>query len=235
MKRPLITFLIVVLGAASPAGAAELAASGLSFPFFDESGKLTHKVIAQHATMSGPVQQLRDVVIDYFADGDPKRVVQRVTAREATWDEKRETLEGRGEVIVETLENRLTGDGFLFELGRAQLNIHRNFNMANSEVLLTSDRAVVDLVIQRADDQVKLRDVRRCEAIGNLRVKVLPTATRRYNFEEARSERGVYDGATHTVEIPQSVQLLKNGQISTLNNFSSKLDPKSRPALKLND
>lgn len=218
----------------SPAGyAAELVARGLSFPFFDETGILTHKLMAREGTMSGGVQRLSEVEIEYYADGVPSRVVQRVTAAQAIWHEKREILEGEGAISVETERNRITGRGFRFELARSQLNIHRDFGMQNAELLLTSDRAIVDLVLERAGDEVKLRDVKRCEAFGNLVIKVLPTAAKDYNFDEARSTRAIYDGATHAITLPEEARLLKDGRASTAQHTRYTLDPATRPALKL--
>lgn len=226
-----IAFAFLALNAETRA--AKVVASGLSFPFFDDAGKLTHKINARHATIVGALQHLQEVEIEYYENGDPKRVVQRVTATEATWNEKNETLEGRGAVVVETDENRLTGEGFLFELARSQLNIHRNFTMTNREVRLTSDRAVVDLVIDRKGDDVKLRDVKRCEAFGNLHVKVLPTATKKYAYDEMRSTRAIYEGASHTIFLPEETRASKKGQALVLNHASYELDPESRPATKL--
>lgn len=234
MNRLLMVLFALAMTGPRSHGAVELSASGLSFPFFDEAGKLTHKVIAERGSKAGPLQNLQTVEIQYFANGDPQQIVQRVLASEATWDEKKEILEGGGAIAVETEENRLTGEGFRFELGRSQLNVHRNFSMTNPEVVLTSDRAVVDLVLDRNDDDVALRDVRRFEAMGNLRVRVLPTATKNYDYDEAQSERAIYDGATHTIRIPQQTRLVKRGRApATTTQFTIKLDPKSRPAAKL--
>lgn len=233
MKPPAFLTLLLISAAVPSAHAAELVAQGLSFPFFNEAGKLTHKVSARHGAMSGGVQRLREVEIEYYAAGDPGRIMQRVTASEATWHEKTEVLEGAGAVAVETEENRITGDGFRFELPRSQLLIHRDFTMTNREVRLTSDRAVVDLVLQREEDDVKLRDVKRCEAIGNLHVKVLPTAAKSYDFDELRSERAVYDGAAHVIYLPQPSKAWNRGRTLTLSHSEIRLDAKSRPAGKL--
>jgi hypothetical protein len=225
------------LGVAVKAPAAEIKARGLSFPFFAEDGTLTHRVVAKHARIVGPLQHLESVEIVYFAAGDPQRVVQRIIAAEATRDEKKETLVGNGAIVVETEENRLTGEGFTFALASSRLNIERAFTMTNRELVLTSDRAVVDLVLERqADgDEVKLRDVKRCEAFGNLRVKVVqPSAVKKYGFNEATSDRAIYDGATHAIMIPTETRILKNGGVSTVTHVDAiSLDPKSRPAVKL--
>lgn len=234
MKRLLLAFALLAGTVGPLVTGAELAARGLSFPFFDDTGKLTHKVTARHGTMTGAVRRLGEVEIEYYENGDPARVIQRVKAAAATWNETTEILEGPGAIAVETDENRLTGEGFRFELRRSQLHIHRDFAMTNREVLLTSDRAVVDLVLERSDEAVKLRDVKRCEAFGNLRVKVLPTATRKYTYDQADSERAIYDGVLHTIFIPQRADVLKNGRVSTVNDgIEYRLDEKSRPAVKL--
>lgn len=215
----------------------EITATGLSFPFFNDAGKLTHKVNAKYGTKAGGAQQLREMEIEYFAAGDPTQVVQRVVASDALWDEKKGTLKGEGAITVETGENRITGEGFFFEMARSQLEIHRNFTMANREVLLSSDRATVDLVLERDGDEstdVKLRDIKSCEALGNLRVKVLPTATQKYDSDEAHSDRAVYDGATHTVTLPHETELFKGGRkTGRTSHMVYKLDQDKRPALKL--
>jgi hypothetical protein len=180
------------------------------------------------------LQNLEDVEIEYYEGGDPQRVAQRLKATEATWNEKTEILAGRGRIEVETEENRLAGEGFQLELARSQLNIHRNFSMTNREVVLTSNRAVVDLVLERADRDVVVRDVKRCEAIGNLRVKVLPTAARKYDYDEALSSRAIYDGASHTIHLPEEARLHKAGRApASSNHLTIRLDPKSRPKTKL--
>ena len=233
MKAFAPALLMVCVAGGLNGSAAEIAASGLSFPFFDQAGKLTHKVMARHGTVVNGTQNLNAIEIEYYANGDPKRIVQRISAKEATWDEKRETLVGTGAVTVQTETNRLAGEGFRFELARSQLNIHRNFSMENREVRVTSDRAVVDLLLEREADEVKLRDVKRCEAIGNLVVKVQPTASKKYNYEEARSTRAIYDGPTHTVTLPEETRAVQNGYPSVVQHLDYKLDPDTRPALKL--
>ena len=135
-------------------------------------------------------------------------IVQKLEATEATWDKKKETLVGRGPIVVATLENRLTGEGFDFTLATSLLHIHRDFTMTNAEALLTSDRATVELIVERGED-VKVRDVKRCEAIGNLHIVIQPTAQKRYLFKEAFSDLAIYDGVTKNVVLPNPTRTLK--------------------------
>lgn len=232
---PLVCFLALILPAATTS-AAEMVLRGVSYPFFNEAGQLTHRVNADYATKTGEKRVLSGVLVEYFEAGDPKRVTQRITASEATWNETQQTMAGEGAIVIETDVNRLSGEGFLFTLARSQVEIHRQFAMSNDEVDLTSDRAVVDLVLERdGKDQtdVRVRDVKRCEAIGHLHLKVRPAARGKYEVDEAKSERAVYDGATHTIKIPQDAQMMHKGRAWTSSEFTYSLDPKSRPALKL--
>jgi hypothetical protein len=134
--------------------------------------------------------------------------VQKLEAGEATWDEKKETLVGSGPIVVATIEHRLTGTGFDFALATSLLHIHRDFTMTNDEARLTSDRATIELVVEKSD-QVKIRDVRRCEAIGNLHIVIQPTAQKRYRFKEAFSDRAIYDGVTKNVVLPHATRTVK--------------------------
>ena len=229
LRRAAMIAAVGALFVSVPAGAVEIAATGLSIPFFDDAGKLTHKVIAKRGTLIGASQQLEQAEFDYYENGDPERVVQRVIASKATWDEKKEILAGEGPIAVETEQNRLTGVGFDFALATARLNIQRDFAMTNPEMVLESDRAVVDLVVQRQGETVKVSDVKRCEAFGNLHIKVLPTAKKTYHFDEAFSDRAVYEGATHTITLPNQIRFLRAGKESTSNRFEIKLDEKSKP------
>jgi hypothetical protein len=197
--------------AALPAGrAAEMKASGISLPFFDAAGKLTHRLLAKTGTMAGGLQKLHGVELQYFSPTDPSLVVQKLEAGEATWDEKEETLMGRGSIVVATIENRLTGNGFDFTLATSLLHIHRNFTMTNAEASLTSDRATIELIVERSgDEEVKVRDVKRCEAIGNLHIVIQPAAQKRSHFKEAFSDLAIYDGVTKIVELPNPTRTLK--------------------------
>lgn len=230
------TFVAALLGTLLSAGSAraavELAASGLAVPFFNDAGKLTHKIIAERGTMIGQLQHLKHAQIEYYAGGDPKRVVQRLVAAEAMWDEKKELLSGSGPIAVATEANQLSGVGFDFALSTARLNIHREFTMTNRELRLTSDRATVDLILQRQDERVNVSDIKRCEALGHLRIKIRPTATQTYHFEEAYSDRAIYDGATHTITLPHTIRFLRAGRESTANHFEIKLDERTRPAAR---
>lgn len=211
-------------------------ARNISYPFFNEAGQLTHRVKAESAAQTGKARKLRGVVVEYFEAGDPVRVTQRITAKEATWDEKKQTLAGEGAIAIETEASRLSGEGFLFALERSQMEIHRKFAMSDPEVDLTSDRAVIDLVLERegkGETAVRVRDVKRFEALGNLHVKVRPAAVGKYEVDEANSERAVYDGATHTITIPQETQLMRKGKRWTSSEFTYVLDQKTRPALQL--
>ena len=193
-----------------PAGhAAEMKASGISLPFFDAAGKLTHRLHARTGTMADGIQKLHGVELQYFSPTDPNLVVQKLEATEATWDEKKETLVGRGPIVVATIENRLTGDGFDFTLATSLLHIHRNFTMTNSEASLTSDRATIEFIVEKGGEEVKVRDVKRCEAMGNLHIVIQPAAQKRYHFREAFSDLAIYDGVTKIVELPNPTRTLK--------------------------
>lgn len=229
---PLVCSLAFLL----PAPAAELVLRGVSYPFFNEAGQLTHRINAASATKTGEQRKLSGVLIEYFAAGDTKRVTQRLTTPEATWNEARQALAGDSAIVIETDVNRLSGEGFLFTLPRSQVEIHRQFSMSTAEIDLTSDRASIDLVLEQAgqeESNVRVRDVKRCEAFGNLHVKVKPGAAGKHLADEAFSDRAVYDGATHTIEIPQSTKLLQKGRTWTATSFTYVLDQATRPGLKL--
>jgi hypothetical protein len=211
----------------SAGSAAELSASGISIPFFDDAGKLTHKIVAKTGTKSGHVQKLQAIEIHYFSASDPNVIVQKVEAADATWDDKKETLVGRGAIAIATVENRLTGEGFDFALATSLLHIHRKFTMTNREVVLTSDRATVELIVQRAGEEVKVRDVKRCEAIGHLEIVVQPTATKTYPFEKAFSEIAIYDGPSQTVTLPKPIRTVHKGREGRVNTMTINLKPET--------
>jgi len=223
--RPVLlaTFVTVSM---RPAPAVEFSATGISLPFFNPAGKLTHRINARHGVKSGDRRNLREVEIHYFAPDNPNVIVQKLRAEEATWDEARETLVGRGPVAVSTEENQLTGEGFDFAIATSLLNIHRNFSMSNRELVLTSDRAVVELIVERSGDDLRFQDVKRCEAIDNLEIVIQPTALNKYEFEKARSNLAVYDGATQTVDLPNRIQLIRKGQADgSMNKARIRLKP----------
>ena len=201
--------------------------TGISIPFFNDAGKLTHRLLAKHGVTSGNLQELTDVEVHYFSAADPKVIVQKIEAEDATWDDRKETLVGRGGIVVATVETRLTGRGYDFALGTGLLHIHREFVMSNPEVVLTSDRATVELIVERKGENVKVRDVKRCEAHGNLRVVVAPTATKKYEFKELSSDLAIYDGATQTITLPNTTRTLQpdggTGKFETV-NFTLKKD-----------
>jgi len=106
--RPSILYPITaLLSLAAPlvCNAAEMKATGISLPFFDQAGKLTHRLLAKTGTMAGGIQKLHGVELHYFAPEDPKVIVQKLEAGEATWDEKKETLVGSGPIVVATIEH----------------------------------------------------------------------------------------------------------------------------------
>lgn len=203
-----IVFVVTAL-AISWAQGAQLSATGISIPFFDHEGKLTHRMMAKSGIKSGSLQQLVGIEIHYFTPNDPTVIVQKLEADEATWDDKKETLVGRGPIVVATVDNRLTGVGFDFALASSLLHIHRNFTMSNREVLLTSDRAKIELVVDRAGEDLKIRNVERCEAIGNLHIVVQPTAQKKYRFKEAFSDLAIYDGVTQVISLPHPTRTLQ--------------------------
>jgi lipopolysaccharide assembly outer membrane protein LptD (OstA) len=192
-------------------------------PFFSPAGTLTHRMVAKRGVMVGNVQHLQEVALVYFSATEPDRVIQKVTAMEATWDDKKEILTGDGPIVVATETTRLTGEGFDFTLATSRLYIRRNFAMTNDEILLTSDRAEVDLITERSGDTVKFRDVKRSEAIGNLRVVVQPQAKKTYPFERATSERAVYEGASGRILFPEQVRYVRKGREIVSNTFEINL------------
>lgn len=210
LLRPYLALFFTLAAAARAASAGEMAASGISWPFFDAAGKLTHKLIAQTGTMSGDIRKLHGVELHYFSASEPNVIVQKLEATEASWDDKKETLAGHGAIAVSTVENRLTGEGFDFSLATSLLHIHRNFTMSNAEALLTSDRATIELVVEKGGENLKVRDVKRCEAIDHLHIVIHPAAQKRYPFKEAFSDLAVYEGATKVVTLPHPTRALKS-------------------------
>ncbi len=190
----------------------ELKADDIALPFFDATGKLTHRLTARAGVITGAAQSLRDVEIVYYSATDPKLVVQKLNAADALWDPKKETLTGRGAIQVETEESKLTGEGFDFTLATALLHLHRAFTMSNADMRMTSDRAVVALIVEQKGDEHKVRDVKRCEAIGNLHLIVEPAARARYNVDELWSPLAIYDGATQLITFPQPTRYLVKGR-----------------------
>jgi hypothetical protein len=75
-------------------------------------------------------------------------------------------------------------------------------------------------------DDVKVTDVKRCEAIGHLLIVVTPTAKNRYDFTRAQSERAIYEGASRVVEFPERVRYTRrDGTDATSNSLTIKLPP----------
>jgi hypothetical protein len=217
----------IVLFAAAPLRSAEISVSGISIPFFDANGKLTHRLQAETGTSVGALKNLGQAELVYLAADGSGAVVQRLRTAEATWDERRETLAGTGPVSVESEENRLTGKGFDFALETGVLQVHRDFKMEHPDLVLTSDRATVDLAIDKAGDNVKVRDIKRCEAIGHLHIVVLNKDRKKYPFDEAFSEVAIYDGSTRLITFTKPVETKVDGRSGgTMNRATIKLAPK---------
>lgn len=216
------------LGAMAAPGA-NLAATGLMIPFFNDAGTLTHRLTAERGSLTGPLQHLEGVELVYFSATDPTQVVRRLRTDEATWDQKREILAGSGAIRLESEDAELSGKGFHFVLEQAQLTFHRDFVLTNPEVVLTSDRAIADLVIDRNEEDVRVRDVKRVEALGNFHVTVQPAAQARYNFDEARSDRAIYDGTRHTITLPNEVRVRRGDREAVTQTLEISLGDRPTP------
>jgi hypothetical protein len=227
--RLLAFVLLITCEAASAGRAADLKMAGISVPFFDPAGKPTHRLIAREGRLEGGRQHLQGIEVVYFSAADPAVVVQRVTAAEAQWNAADKILSGSGAIAVATEENQLTGSGFDFALATSQLRIHRDFTMANREVRLTSDRATIDLVVDHADNLMKFRDVRRCEAAGQLQVQIQPGARKKYPFESATSDLAIYAGETRIITFPHETRILAQGTTGTFRHMEVDLKPSAAP------
>ena len=221
--------LLAACLAASVHAAVEITASGISLPFFNDAGQLTHKLLARHGTTTGGLQKLQTVELQYYSATEPRVIVQKLEATEATWDPERETLVGRGPIVVATIENRLRGEGFDFALGTSRLQIHRQFQMENDELSLSSDRATIDLIVDKSGEDVKVRDVKRCEAIGNLHIVVRPAAQKTYRIREAFSDLGIYDGIARVVTLPHPTRTIQlDGGEGRFETFRFNLETKTK-------
>ncbi len=227
-QRP-IALLVLALLLVNATGAAEITARGITQPFFDAKGRRTHVLRAASGSLRGPLQTLTGVELIYFSADQSDRVAQRVQADTATWDTAKETLTSDGRVTLTTDFNRLSGEGFDFSMATSLLRIHRAFTLENTEVKLTSDRAVVELATQRSSSTMRVSDVKRCEAQGNLVVAVLPTARKEYLCEQAFSEIAIYDGNTRTIELPQPTRTLKHGSEGRIGHFKFELPAGTAP------
>src|SRR4051812_38071674 len=92
--RSYIGAVVFAMVCALSGRAAELAASGITVPFFNEAGKLTHKMVAARGALVGAVKRLEQVEVSYFSLTEPNTIVQKVLADEAMWDERKEILTG---------------------------------------------------------------------------------------------------------------------------------------------
>lgn len=191
-----------------PGHGAEVTVDGLSLPFFNEAGALTHKLVAKHGVATGETKQLEEAEILYFAADDPTHVIQRVAAATAVWNEKAGTLTGGGLVEVRTETSQLSGEGFDFTLATSVLHIQRTFRMANPDFVLTGDRATADLLIDKRGEQLKLRDVRRCEAEGDLHLVASSGHPSKLPFQEAFTDLGIYEGMAHTITLPHPIRFI---------------------------
>jgi hypothetical protein len=227
--RPLAFALLLALWTSPTNRAADLKMAGISVPFFDPAGKPTHRLIAQEGRLSGGRQLLKGIEVVYFSAAEPAVVMQRVTTDEAQWDPSAKVLSGSGAITVATDENRLTGSGFDFVLATSQVRIHRDFTMANREVRLTSDRATIDLVVDHADNRMKFRDVRWCEAAGRLRVHIQPGARKKFPFESAASDLAIYSGETRVITFPHETRILAQGTTATFQRMELDLNPPETP------
>lgn len=208
--------------------AAVISAGGISLPVFDATGKLTHKVLAKRGSMTSTGQALQGVEVQLFSPTDPTVIVQTLEADDAVWDPKKQTLSGQGNIVVTAADNRLRGEGFDFSLLTSRLQIHRSFSLQNAELTLTSDRAMIDLVIEKENRDVKVRDVGRCEAEGNLVLRATPQSANKFKFDEAFSERAIYDGAARTVTFPGPVRSLLRDYEMTSQTMTISLDPPTK-------
>jgi hypothetical protein len=199
--------------------AAEIAAEGITLPFVDAKGRRTQVLRAQRGTMQGPLQTLSGVELIFFSPEEKDLIVQRVEAESAVWDTAKETLTSDRQVVVRTDFNRLSGEGFDFDFATSLLRIHRAFTLENSEVKLTSDRATVELATVRTSGSVRVNDILRCEAQGNLIVSVLPTARKKYLCDQAFSDRAIYYGMTRMIELPEPTRTLKRGNEGHIGYF----------------
>lgn len=232
MSSPSVRFLLIFVLAGVVTGLAqkksvELKADGIAVPFFDASGRLTHRLNAKTGVVTGAAQSLREVELVYYSATDPQRVVQTLLAADALWDPRKETLTGRGAIEVITEESKLTGEGFDFTLSTALLHLHRAFTMTNADLRLTSDRATVELIVEQKGADRKVRDVKRCEAIGHLHVVIAPAARERYNVEELWSPLAIYDGATQIITFPQPTRSLVKGR--TVESQTMTIDLSAKP------
>ena len=219
-----VIFLLSLLIAA-PAFGVEFRADGLAVPFFNERGQLSHKLTAERGRMVASRHHLESVVIEYYSGTQPDLVVQRVQAERAVWDDGRQTLSGDGRVEVETEESRLAGTGFDFALDSAVLNIHRDFRLSTAEAVVTSERATVDLVLEREGETLRFRDIRRCIAERNVHIVIAAAERKRHGIDEAVSERVVYDGRARTITSPGTVRALRAGRESTSATVNVQLGP----------
>lgn len=210
LRTWVLATLLASCGGPALASAAEIAAQEISTPFYDEAGRLTHRITARRGVWRGEQQKLEDVEVLYY-DASKGPVPQRLRAREAIFDQKRNTLTGEGAVTVETGTSRLSGEGFDFALASSQLNIHRAFRLEHPDVVLTSDRAIITLAVEKAGAQVKLRDVQRCEARDNLHLVFSAAGRKKSQCDEAFSDLAIYDGVAQTVELPHRVRALRDG------------------------
>src|SRR5688500_3910165 len=83
LSRLVSLFVFLAPDALTAGRAAEVKSTGISIPFFNPEGKLTHRLLAKSGTKSGEVQQLQGIEVHYFEPSNPKVIVQKIESAEA--------------------------------------------------------------------------------------------------------------------------------------------------------
>lgn len=206
MRALLLTlFFLTAIGTQAASRVNIVKVEGLTIPFFDPAGRMTHKLTAKSGTLQGEDRVLHDAEELYFAADDSSKVVQRINAEEAVYSEKKQTLTGSGPLRVTTLASQLSGVGFDFSLGTSVLNLHRDVRMQDPEFVVTGDRGNAELVIEKTGDKLEYRGIRGAKFTGNLHLVTLKRG-KKIRIEEAFTDVAIFDGFTRTITLPNELR-----------------------------
>jgi hypothetical protein len=188
------------------------------YPVFKDN-VLSYVVTAARGTLKS-VPRLEDVDVQFYSPADSTTVTHRLHAKEAFYDSVNERIYGDKTLLFETEGLSAAGVGFELDLQTSKLVIASKLKGKRGGLDFSSDRAEVLFLRKIPEDEkdnARAR-VQYFEAIGN--VHVINRAPGKRRFDEAFSERLIYDKATDLLRSPGGVRVIKEGATSTVDTFS---------------
>jgi hypothetical protein len=205
-------YLALILANVTPLPAGieiEIEARGVRLPVFNEAGQLAHRIRAVEAVHRKNDLRLLKIVVEVLSSDGKAQVVGTLKTDEALYRKSDQTIVGDKQLVMTSPEHSVTGQDFIVDLKKSTLLLGKDCHATEKRFDLKSDS--MELTYDPSKKIRKDKEEGIQTIIAEKNVIVISKDRSALDFDQATTERAVYDAISGIVEIPNEATIIRDG------------------------